>query len=69
MTNEYWITDLRLARELLQKNQGEISSIDTEWLLDVIDDANHEERKKLREGIDVGPRSLWYDYDEQCWIN
>jgi len=69
--DESWIKDLNTAKILLNKEQAEVSSIDIEWLLDVIDMASYAERKELREGIEVGPRSLWYDYDydKQCWID
>ena len=67
--DESWIKDLKNARRFLRMPQHEVSSINEEWLLDVIDMASHEERKELREGIEVGPRSLWFDYDEQCWID
>ena len=67
--DESWIKDLETAKALLNKSQAEVSSIDMEWLLDVIDMANHEERKELREGLEIAPRSLWFDYDKQCWID
>ena len=67
--DESWIKDLNTAKALLKKDQSEISSIDMKWLLDVINMASYEEKKELREGIEVGPRSLWFDYDEQCWID
>ena len=67
--DESWIKDLSTAKALLNKSQAEVSSIDMEWLLDVIDMSSHEERKELREGLEIAPRSLWYDYDEQCWID
>ena len=67
--DESWIKDLSTAKALLNKSQGKVSSIDMEWLLDVIDMASHEERKELREGLEAGPRSLWYDYDKQCWTD
>jgi len=67
--DESWIKDLETAKALLNKSQGKVSSIDMEWLLDVIDMASYEERKELREGLETGPRSLWFDYDKQCWID
>ena len=67
--NKAWQADLVQAKYILRLPEAEVSSIDIEWLLDVIDMSNHEERKELREGLEVGPRSLWFDYNEQCWID
>jgi len=67
--NEAWQADLVQAKYILRLPEAEVSSINMEWLLDVIDMASYEERKELREGLEAGPRSLWYDYDKQCWID
>ena len=69
INDDSWIKDLSTAKALLNKEQGKVSSINMEWLLDVIDMASYEERKELREGLEIAPRSLWFDYDKQCWID
>ena len=65
--NFLWADDLLTARMMLEKNEA-WSGQDAEWLCEVIESANHNERRWLRSGIALTPRNLWYDYNLQQWI-
>ncbi len=62
---DWFAEDRRIAYDMLRGGH----ELELEWLTDVIDGCTHEERKQLRKGLETGPRNLWYDYDEQTWID
>lgn len=66
--NDLWTSDLKAARKLLLSPKPARGS-DAEWLNEVIESATYEEIRFLRAGLSNGPQGLWYDYQNQCWID
>jgi len=64
---DFWQQDKATARALLEK--VDVTAIEKEWIEGVIDGCTDAEKKELREGLEFSPYSLWFDYENQRWID